>query len=237
MILENLQIPELKNKVYKESGLDSFDHCIDKNYFLNYPHQITYSYNSRGYRDGEWPTDTELSECIWSIGDSFTVGLGSPYEHIWPQVLQKNLNHRVINVSMDGASNRWISRKTIEIIKEVNPKNIIVMWSYTHRRELDNINKTDMERRVWANMDTDEMEDLINFKMSLNSVVKASKNNLVHLVIPKAFVKQNKLNYEFNDIKNFLGEVTILDYARDYHHFDIQTSNQVAKQIIPLLTI
>jgi hypothetical protein len=137
---------------------------------------------------------------------------------------------------MDGASNQWISRKTIEIIKEVNPKNIIIMWSYTHRRELDNINKTDMERRVWANMDTDETEDLINFKMSLNSVVKASKNNLIHLVIPKAYVKQNKLNYEFNNIKNFLGEVTILDYARDYYHFDIQTSEQVVKQIIPLLT-
>lgn len=237
MILEKLQIPELKNKVFSESGLDSFKLCKDKNYFLNYPYQITYSYNSRGYRDNEWPVDTELSECIWTVGDSFTVGLGAPYEHIWPQLLQKNLNHRVINVAMDGASNQWISRKAIGIIEEVNPKNIVLMWSYTHRRELDNINKTDMERRIWANMYTDEMEDLINFKMSLNSVVKTNKNNLIHLAIPKAFVKRANLNYEFNNIKNFLGEVDILDYARDHHHFDINTSEQIVKQIIPLLTI
>jgi hypothetical protein len=38
---------------------------------------------------------------------------------------------------MDGASNNWISRKTIDILQKINPYYIVIHWSYLHRRELD----------------------------------------------------------------------------------------------------
>jgi len=244
MILETLQLPELQNKTFSETGIDSYDYCLDKKHFKNFPHDITYVYNSRGYRDVEWPQDSELSNCVWCVGDSFTAGIGSPFQHSWPQVLQQQIKNRVINISMDGASNQWISRKVLEIMEEVNPKNIVIMWSYTHRRESPNVNQTDLRRRMFAfftadeaetNTTSDEIEDLINFKRCVGEVTKKNKNNLIHYVIPKAFSKQNKLTYNFNT-PNFLGEVQILDYARDYHHFDIKTSTQIVNQIIPLLT-
>ena len=37
---------------------------------------------------------------------------------------------------MDGASNAWIARKTVDILTEINPKYIILHWSYLHRREI-----------------------------------------------------------------------------------------------------
>lgn len=119
------------------SGLDSIQDCLDLAYFKNYPYSVNYQYNSRGYRDHEWPdTVDNLKNSIWCIGDSFTVGLGSPFNHIWPQVLQETTNIRTINISMDGASNNWIARHANYIINEINPRYVVIHWSFSHRREL-----------------------------------------------------------------------------------------------------
>lgn len=117
------------------SGLDHPDRCVNKKHFENYPWQVDYFYNRWGLRDDEWPqTHDDLQKAVWCIGDSFTVGVGQPFEHIWPQKLSKRIDLRTINVSKDGASNGWISRAAIEIISKYQPKNIVIMWSYLHRR-------------------------------------------------------------------------------------------------------
>ena len=72
------------------TGMDSPSNAIDKVHFSSFPYKVAYSYNSRGFRDAEWPkTIEELKDAIWCIGDSFTAGVGSPYEHMWTQLLQK----------------------------------------------------------------------------------------------------------------------------------------------------
>lgn len=136
MILPDFVLTSRQNQVWKESGMDSLKNCIDKQHFKSYPHQIEYRYNTRGFRDQEWPDDIDkLQNAIWCIGDSFTVGIGSPREHIWPYILQQQTGIRTINVSMDGASNNWIARRCIDVIKNINPKTIIAQWSYIERRE------------------------------------------------------------------------------------------------------
>lgn len=136
MILTDLILSSRINQRWCYSGLDSPQHCMNRKHFEQYPFTVDYQYNSRGFRDLEWPNDiNELQSAIWCIGDSFTVGLGQPFEHIWPQVLSQKSNRRTINISLDGASNDWISRRTLDIISAVNPKNIVVMWTYVERRE------------------------------------------------------------------------------------------------------
>ena len=109
-----------------------------KKHFKNYPYKIEYQYNSRGFRDQEWPNSLDkLQNLIWCVGDSFTAGVGVPFLHIWPQILQQITNVRTINISLDGASNNWIARQAGAIINEIKPKNLIVQWSYSHRREAD----------------------------------------------------------------------------------------------------
>ena len=86
----------------------------------------------------EWPTFLDaLQNSIWCVGDSFTAGVGVPFLHIWPQILQQITNVRTINISLDGASNNWIARQAGAIINEIKPENLIVQWSYSHRREAD----------------------------------------------------------------------------------------------------
>ena len=233
-MLESIKLDIAANLTCKFSGLDSYEFCRNKNHFLQYPHTVNYKFNSRGFRDEEWPIEN-LENAIWCFGDSFTTGLGSPYEHIWTQVLQKKTNRRTINVSMDGASNSWITRKVLSVFREIKPKDVVIMWSYFHRREIDSKTLSDVQRRLKVRgLETIE-DDLLNFEWCFNAVENnKGKTNVIYLTVPKP-LQRNKTLYT-RDAKNFLGEVTLLDYARDYHHFDINTSTVVVDSIIPLLS-
>jgi hypothetical protein len=164
--------------------MDSPAGCLNKTYFKQYPHKIIYQYNSRGFRDQDWPsTVEELKKCIWCFGDSFTVGVGSPLEHTWPYLLEKKSGTRVINISMDGASNNWIARRVKLIQEEIAPKNVVIMWSYLHRRESNDHNKSDEERRIHNEKELDDFADLHNFKQCVDAV-KIQGSVPVQLSIP-----------------------------------------------------
>jgi hypothetical protein len=225
MILGDLILSSRSNQYWKYSGLDSFNECIDKKYFLKYPHEISYEYNSRGFRDSEWPDSlAELSECIWCIGDSFTVGLGQPYDHIWPQVLQRRSKRRTINISMDGASNDWILRRTQQIIDEINPKNIVLMWSYLHRRESEDTSLSDENRRLLWNQNID-CTDILDYLYWKNQRSKLNQfiDNIIEFSIPNYCLWHNPDD----------GVILVpqLDYARDHHHFDIKTSEWIVDKM------
>jgi hypothetical protein len=129
MLLAELILTNRIGQCWDFTGLDQFEQCRDKEHFKSYPYLIQYKYNSRGFRDQEWPISIEeLKNAIWCIGDSFTVGLGSPLEHTWPYQLSNITQQRVINVSMDGASNEWIARMVQHIVHDIEPKNIVIMW-------------------------------------------------------------------------------------------------------------
>lgn len=134
LILPDLRLSSRANKTWRESGIDSLAKCLDKKHFLSYPYPIEYRYNDRGFRDAQW--SDQIAESIWCVGDSFTVGVGQPFDHIWPQVLARTIGKNAVNVSMDGASNDWIARRALEIVKSVKPRHVVVMWSYVERREV-----------------------------------------------------------------------------------------------------
>lgn len=149
MILPDFILPSRINQRWLHSGIDSAEQCQDRDWFDQYPHAVDYCYNSRGFRDQEWPTITDqLKHATWCIGDSFTVGLGSPVQHTWPYLLQQHTDTRTINVSMDGASNKWIARKLFQIISEIKPKIAVVQWSYLFRDEDSNSQLDDEQRRL-----------------------------------------------------------------------------------------
>jgi len=296
MVLPNLILPSRVNQRWTETGLDSYDNCPDKNHFLSYPYPVTYQYNSRGFRDREWPeSEEELKNAIWCIGDSFTVGLGSPVEHTWTYILEKKLNKQVINVSMDGASNEWIARRALDIYYAVKPNNMIIMWSYFHRRESTDTSKSDEQRRIFNNTKAQPEDDIENFLNCVDKVNDEIRTNCIHVCIPNSgkpvyyvenlhqqiknqwdnvketnwpgappvtfdeyinlpktvlgklesdYTKLNdrlKLLGELVDyrlskiVKNSLGIVPQLDWARDRHHFDVLTSQWVVDKVCQTL--
>ena len=196
MLLPSFILSSRQNQLFTQSGLDTLEECVDKTHFKNYPYHVEYCYNSRGYRDAEWPDSiTELQNAIWCFGDSFTVGLGSPLTHTWSNILQSKCKQRCINVSMDGASNNWIARKILTLLEEINPKLIIIHWSFTHRNEKSNITLSDEDRRIWSDYSfladsglVSEFNSLINFINLIKQVEqKKQKTKIIHSFIPKFF--------------------------------------------------
>ena len=203
MILPNFILHSRKNEIWNESGLDRLDKCPDVNHFKNYPHQIVYNYNSRGFRDAEWPaTAEELQDSIWCVGDSFTVGLGSPLTHTWPNILQSKTNKRCINVSMDGASNKWIARKVLEIINTIQPKIIVIQWSYIQRDELCDNTLTDEDRRIEMSEIDCYNQLLTNLYNTILSIeLHKNKCNIIHSFIPSNCGFDTHCADVWNDIK------------------------------------
>jgi hypothetical protein len=236
VILPDVALTGRANQTWVFSGTDTFKQCLDQQHFSSYPHRISYVYNSRGFRDCEWPTTVdELSNAVWCFGDSFTVGVGSPLEFTWPQVLQHQLQRRCINVSMDGASNEWISKTAVKIIKEIRPKAVVVMWSYLHRRELPDTEMSDEDRRVHFS-NTSELEDLANFQTCYNKLIdlcSLSHTHGIHAIIPNAY---NESAADFINQHEILS-VPQLDYARDYHHFDLKTSQYFVNYAVDKLIV
>jgi len=186
MTLPDFILTSRVNQVWDNSGMDNLDKCLDKQHFRNYTDEVLYHYNSRGFRDAEWPDD--LSSAVWCFGDSFTVGLGTPFKYIWAQQLGQVLNCRTINVSMDGASNQWISRKVHKVIEEIAPKVIVIQWSYIHRAELPNTKLNDEDRRIHINkLYIDNINELWEIFINLVHGIEQNKQNtrVIHSFIPK----------------------------------------------------
>ena len=256
--INKLIIPKFCNQQFDYSGQDNLKGCLDRKLFLQWPHKVNYNYNSRGFRDQEWPQD--LNSAVWCFGDSFTVGIGSCFEHTWPQVLSQHSQRRVINVSMDGASNEWIARQVCDAYDLVGPRNMIIMWSYLHRRENADNDQSDLDRRLHSVRSTVE-QDFENLRACRKQVhehcVRHSahhehcvRSNLIELIIPN-FVNEIDQTGDFSadlitveyqdgyhcDFSTDLITVEYLDRARDGHHFDIVTAEWVAKQVQNLLTL
>jgi len=233
MILPNFILPTRVNQHWTHSGIDRLVRCFNKQYYLTYPYKIDYKFNSRGFRDQEWPTDMlGLQKSTWCVGDSFTEGLGSPIEHTWPHLLKEKTKTNIVNVSMDGASNNWISRKTVEILEKINPEILVIQWSYFHRREKENSRIPDEYRTIHYELSeiADPNLDLQNFIKCFEQVNNANKNSIiVHSAIPWASaIEMHKHYMQYSNVHLVIQE----DYARDSHHYDIKTSSKFVDYVI-----
>ena len=290
MILPDFVLRSRANQCWQYSGIDGPDLCLDKKRFNSYPYTIDYLYNSRGYRDQEWPTQlNQLKNALWCIGDSFTVGIGSPVEHTWCYILQQQTGQRTINVSMDGASNNWIARKILKILTQIQPELIIVHWSYLHRREAS----VDEAQLKWWQTYYKNIKDIswpqcptpddfaslpefiqneiitkhapgpfyqigdddrvmhfdlnnISIDLDMSNTIEcikavesqATTTKILHSFIPDYMSNHGKNNFKdqvLSLIQNFVGEITVIDHARDGHHYDIKTSEYFVQQIQQVL--
>jgi hypothetical protein len=231
MILPDFFLSTRQNCQLDYTGLDSREQSPDPEYFDNYPYPITYQFNSRGFRDAEWPDTVEqLKKSIWCVGDSFTVGIGVNYEHTWPRMLEQQLGRRVIKVAMDGASNNWIARKAQSLIQNIDPDHIILHWSFLHRRELPDSRFNDEYRRVY-NVKCTPQDDIDNFKQCLQVLGPAKK--VIHSFIPEfapagQIEQVMSLMHGIDHVPYFPAQ----DRGRDSLHYGPKTTRVFVDQLI-----
>jgi hypothetical protein len=97
--------------------------------YHNYPFNIHYKFNSRGFRDKEWPAD--VNNKVWCVGDSATCGTGVALEHMYSNLLKD-----AINCSKILADNEWIRDVALSILSNTKPKLVTIQWSFFHRNYL-----------------------------------------------------------------------------------------------------
>ena len=210
-LMSTLVIEEFKNYKDFTLGIDLPPKDSDPKEYLKT--RVYYNYNSRGFRDKEWPD--KLDNVVWCIGDSFTTGVGQPQNETWPAVLESKTDIRTINLGEDGCSNDTICLRAVEVYQKYKPKNIVIMWSYLHRRRENGKNVHH------SKISFGDQEDIDNFKTNFDKA-NALNTNIINLIIPTSQSKhvQNKmLNYQ------------VLDYARDQYHFGPMTSQAVGSLV------
>lgn len=233
-MLDELILRKYVDLCTTELGIDSYDQCLDKEHFANFQTPVYYFFNSRGFRDNEWPDAIENK--IWCVGDSFTIGLGQPFEDIWPQQIEGS-----INISLNGASNDWIARKAEYIIKNAKPKAVFIQWSYLHRRENQNSDLEDELRMM--HYDPKDSNDLENFKKNV-LLVEQNKFQVptIHSFIPKFYNLNDEdidpsIIFKFMDSisANYFREIEPIDLARDSHHYGKNTAKIYANSYLKKL--
>ena len=218
-ILDYLNNPAFKNKIgLFHDALDTLEYCMSKHYFKNYPYDVTYYHNSRGFRDEEWPED--LTNLVWCLGDSFTHGMSVPLEFTWPYILQKRINTRCLNLGIDGNSNDFIAKMAMQIIENHNPKHIVIMWSFFHRRHRDPWNF------IYFDQTASDEDNLNNFFYNFNKV-NSIYPNITNLLVPGQPLS-TKLAKEFRIFANY----PVLDFGRDGFHFSKKTANKLVDVIL-----
>ena len=211
------------------TGMDSLQFCRDRAHYRACRSDISYQFNSRGFRDHEWLGD--LSTAIWCLGDSFTVGIGQPFAEIWPQQLTQTLDQRTINVSMDGASNAWIARRAQQILTEIQPRIMILHWSFLHRREDSDTHSSDEDRRIWHVRDSD---DIVEFQRCIDQVEKARGNSLLlHSTIPgfspNLVVRQVMLRRCVG--RRAMPDLEFADHGRDGYHYGPRSTGRLVNYL------
>ncbi len=213
------------------TGLDTHELCIDKQHFANYNKKITYEYNSRGFRDVEWPVD--FSDSICCIGDSYTEGLGQPFEETWPQLLQLKTGKTCINLGVNGASAESMRMRAESAVKTHKAKNVVIMWSFVHRRR---INGKDMHYDDRGREGFNDKADLENFLHNFDLANKLEAK-IVNTVVPNAFWNERMEYVVDKKTNNALIKFKQLDFARDGYHFDILTCQNITELVAKNLNI
>ena len=226
----------INRPISNTDGIDTLKRCLDQKHFQSYKKEISYKYNTRGFRDEEWPAD--LSDVIWCVGDSFTVGVGQPFLETWPQILQKKTGKRCLNISEDGCSNDTIALRIKEIAERHRPKYIVVMWSFFHRRRKNGKNIHHDPQ------DFGRMADVDNFVKNYSSI-EYLPVKMIHSVIPNALELGGKNTDKESNylVERMAGKdlhlhwVEQVDFARDGFHYDIATCEKFTDLVASNLNI
>jgi hypothetical protein len=124
---------------------------VDLDAVARFPLEISYQFNSRGFRGPEWPSDVKsLTESIWVIGSSYAMSVGLPEEYMLSLRIKEHLNESAIDASAGGVSNEWIRDRAQYIIDTLHPEELVIHWTLLHvRDDIDRLNR-ELEQQ-WQN--------------------------------------------------------------------------------------
>ena len=236
--LPSLNAPtSLKNgKIEKtESGGSRFQWCPSdlpeamRDDWVHTKDEFFYTINSNNYRATEFNKQDNSNATI-CLGDSFTFGIGVRDEDTWPYKLNELLGTVNWNLGSGGSSNKDILYTLHQFISNgYIPKNVYVMWSWSHRKVLSNkinqflttnpvdhlncevgdVEQYDLQRKLLADaLKVDmQVQDITTLQHGMIDGETAYTQDLHHLEDPNNRIARAGL---------FLSDQTDDDYLRFY---------------------
>lgn len=184
--------------------------CLDQ--------KIEYTFNSYGFRSKEFSN----SDNLLSLGCSFSLGTGIPYETTWSYLVSKHYNLSNFNLAIDGSSADCCFRMALNWIPQLKPKIVLYQspeisrleWFGNDRRPHNMSASSDNHNSFYKEWILDEKNSKFNHLKNLYAIqhlAEANGSKFIHLSI---------------------SNIQRLDCARDLGHYGPMTHSNVAKQII-----
>jgi hypothetical protein len=145
---------------------------IDRNQWTE--HNITYSFNSHGFRSDEFTED----DSVMFLGCSLTLGTGISKEDSWTHLVSQSLNLKNYNLGISGGSNDSAFRLANHYIPQLKPKIVVLMITCKQRFDIITPDEiyTIMHTRVPKQFDGEFYKSWITY--AENSKLNRKKNCL-----------------------------------------------------------
>lgn len=180
--------------------------------------ECTYTYNSLGFRGDKWPLPP-LEECFMTVGCSHTEGVGVNDDETWPAYIANDIGLKHVNFGWAGRSNDYIARTVATWAPVINPKFVIIMYTYPNRREYYREQGPEPYiTRPWGwFQENPEMWDSMT---RLNNPVEDMTNWYKNHMMIKQVLHEHNIPYIWNG--TFLNDNTIHDRNRFDGNYEVE---------------
>ena len=207
---------------YIENLKKDYQRLLDNNWIDK---QITYKFNSHGFRCEEFTLDTS----IMFLGCSHTCGVGLPIENSWTYLVSKQLNLKMINLGIGGIGPDSAFRLADHYILQLKPKIVIYLEPPTARFSLF-VSQNGIIDFVPSSL----ISKHYDYYMSWISNDENEKlNSRKHKLALEAICIKNNIKYiEIDSIENSFKHI---DLARDLMHRGIKSNELFSEDILKLI--
>jgi hypothetical protein len=122
---------------------------LGSNYWRQYTYRnYQYKFNDWGFRNNDnfeqYRKEVYADKVNVCIGDSFSINVGGPQEHAWPQQLSKKLQIPTLNLAIDGLS-VFHYRSLVDKCKELfNVNQVFVLYNLFEDTDREELNRTNV---------------------------------------------------------------------------------------------
>lgn len=189
---------------------------------------IEYKYNNFGFRCDEF----EDTDCIVTLGCSYTFGTGLPIKDTFAQKVADNYQLKNYNLGVTGAANSTCFRLAYHWISTLKPKYVVFAQPERTRLALQKQNGVEIHLkashinekktapyRAWYK----------TFVLNDNNVLLDYEKNTMAI---KYLCQTNNIPLINFEIEDYLPNEKTKDYARDLLHYGVKTQKRISDMVI-----
>jgi hypothetical protein len=213
---------------------------------------VGYEFNSLGYRGPELERRTGEAGAMF-IGDSNTLGLGMPWEHLWTSLVRDRLEQRwgvpvrQFNLGWPATGSDYVAMMVHQCVDVLEPDAVCVLWSYVPRMTwfAGPRRQIHFQAEYVQKVDPAEHAAYLRLATEANSFFNFIRNfHLVH-----AHLTLRRIPFYWGSIEplslallrsyvpldGYVGAFPSLDLARDGRHAGVRSHARFAARVLEVV--